>query len=175
MSEAQSNRISEPGRYTGFPMDKSFDKDKNGYIYFVCLIACDGVLVDGSLQPMEPRKTVVARIMLKGKNGVNQKQLEAIQGAFNWDGKSVKALLDANHSATRVNAVVEIDTDAQGNTRFNQQTGEAYLRVAWINRPGGLKKNVEVIDSIDSEWTAIMAGNPPSRPAAVAAPAQTKY
>lgn len=153
-------QVSREGRYRATLSAWKCDvSEKSGYVQFIATCQCVARYNADvkAEEQLEKPETITAFLMLEGKNGINQHQIDALKAALGWDGKDIDKLSEGPWDGREVSVSVEQD-EYEGKTR---------LRVSWINPLGGLKPVTEDTKAtIKSRWQALMTG---TKPAPVAA------
>ncbi len=140
--------VAKAGRYKGTILDHKVDKTKNGFIQFMARLSLSEIYNSAvkEWETLPEAAEITAYLMLTGSGGKNHNQIESIGGALGWDGVSLQALADTDHSGKQISAVIKADSYNGNNT----------LRVEWINAPSGFKPvSAEALSGMDSEWKQI--------------------
>ena len=183
MAEQNTKGFTAEGRYSGFVTSKRVEipKDKQkqpkaGQLQLVCVVSADQWKDPDSKEwvKLDAPIEAVAFINLMGAKGKNVHQIDAIRGAFKWDGQDIRALHEMDVSKERVQIVVGYKKDEQGNFVADAKTNQYVCEINWIQSMGAgqLKPTApEELDSIVAGWTKISGGPAPAtKPAAAAQP-----
>lgn len=142
--------ITRPGRYQAPGLeDWSVARNDNGCIQFRARLVGTSFKPEGvgRYEDLEEPESITAFINLTRKDGspITQ-QVEALQKALGWSGKSLRELQEADHSQTAVSFVVSRD----------EYEGKVGLSVDWINAPAGFKKATgDELAELDGAWQPI--------------------
>lgn len=123
------SKIKEEGDFRGDILSSAVGLTKNDYPQAIIELQAEEVYVKtetgGEWQALpEPFETIVAYLVLIGKDGTMTKGAESVQAALGWSGKNFNELNDTDYSDTKIQFRVEENEYPPGNFK---------MQVRWIN------------------------------------------
>ncbi len=149
--------VTHPGRYKGPGLaDHAVRRADNGCIQFRARCIGTAFKAEGVTRYEDLPEPVeaMAFLNLTRKDGTPiPQQVEALQKALGWDGKSLRALQDGDYTETLISFVVSA----------SEYEGKRRLSVDWINPPPGLMRTEDDdMKVLDAEWQSLPAAPAPA-------------
>ena len=146
-------QIERAGFYIGKIKNCKVDRTKNGAMQFVASLEATRFKAgkDANWIDLEVPRHITAYLSLTTlQSEKNATQIESLMEALDWDGQSLRPL---HHDPKNGYHSPLIDRDVNFTVKDKPYQGKSSLRVAWLDKVGGLKEvPLETFDLMERQF-----------------------